>query len=97
MFLGEFDGIHRSSMGDGSILYRNYDWIGATLAADEYSSDKSIFGRGVSMSADDGYSTSGTDSLEDLFKGDATKWFFSLAGMPRISCSLMRVEMRACK
>ena len=57
MLLGKFDQIHSSSMGAESILCRDYDWIGISLAANENTSDEPVFSNGNLVLAEDGDST----------------------------------------
>ena len=66
MSLGKFDQIHISSMGAGSILCRDYDWIGIALATNENTSDVSVFSRGGSVPAEDGKSTGQACIVESL-------------------------------
>ena len=44
-------------MGARSIQSRDYDWVRVALAANEDSSDESVFSRGNAVLAEDGDST----------------------------------------
>ena len=94
VLLCKFDRVHSSGMGAGSILRRDYDWVGVAFSTNENSSDESVFSRGSSVATEDGDSTSQACIMEDLFQGDSIKLIL-------FSCSdaqnVMLVYQRGCK